>query len=423
MVTIKDSKMKSNSFYYGWVIMIASLVIGIISFGIRYSFGVFFSSLEMEFSLSRTAVSGIFSVYMILCGVFGVVGGWALDHFGPRKVAMAMSLITGFSLFTSSQAHSSWHLFITYSFLLAVGTGAIFSIVNTTTTRWFMRKRGLAVGITSGAGSIGEVIMAPLATFLISHFDWRTAYIILGVMVWVILVPVSQLMKRDPRDIGLLPDGTKIKAQVNDTKLDGHQRHIPDDGLTLSEAWKVQEFWYLLLSWLLLSLSVHLILTHMVPHAMDLGISPMNGALIISLIGAGSILGRVIDGKLSDSIGRKPLAIISAALMVVMLMTMIFIHELWMFMIFGVCFGYAWGGLGSQVTLLIGDIFGVRSLGVIMGTITVGWGFGAAIGPTLGGWVFDTTKSYSAAFVVAAVGMVICTILAIIMRPGKAKGQ
>jgi MFS family permease len=413
--------MKSNSFYYGWVIMIASLVIGIISFGIRYSFGVFFSSLETEFNLSRTAVSGIFSVYMILCGLFGIAGGWALDHFGPRKTVLAMSLITGFSLLISSQVQSSWQLFITYSFLLAMGTGAIFSIVNATTTRWFVRKRGLAVGITSAAGSIGEVILAPLTTALIAHFGWRVSFIILGVMVWVILVPVSQLMKRDPRDIGLLPDGAMIEAQAEDRPLENHQKPVADEGLTLSEAWKVREFWYLILSWLLLSFSVHLILTHAIPHARDLGISALNASLILSLVGAGSVLGRVIDGKLSDSVGRKPLAVTSAALMVATMIALIFIQELWMFLVFGVIFGYAWGGLGSQVTLLIGDVFGIRSLGIIMGTITVGWSIGAAIGPAVGGWVFDSTNTYSAAFALAAGGMAICTVLAGIIRPERAK--
>jgi MFS family permease len=413
--------MKSHKFYYGWVVMIASLVIGIVSFGIRYSFGVFFGSLETEFNLSRTAVSGIFSVYMILCGVFGVAGGWALDRFGPRKTALAMSLITGLSLLVSSQVHSAWQLYITYSFLMAVGTGAIFSIVNTTTTRWFVRKRGLAVGITSAAGSIGEVFMAPLATFLIANYDWRVSFIILGVMVLVIMVPVSQLMKRDPRDVGLLPDGSSSETQPNNPQPMDNQPRVTDDGLTLSEAWRVREFWYLILTWLLLSFSVHLILTHTVPHAMDLGISALNAALIISLVGAGSILGRVIEGRLSDSVGRKPLAIISAGLMVVTLIALIFIHDLWMFMVFGVVFGYAWGGLGSQVTLLIGDVFGVRSLGLIMGTITAGWALGAAIGPAVGGWVFDTTRTYSAAFAVAAGGMVFCTVLAVIIRPGRAK--
>jgi MFS family permease len=404
------------------VILIASLTIGIITFGIRYSFGVFFNSLEAEFNLTRTAVSGIFSLYMVLAALFGIAGGWALDRFGPRKVATALTVITGISLLVSSQVHSSWQLYLSYSLLLAMGTGAIFSIVNTTTTRWFVRKRGLAVGITSAAGSIGEVAMAPFATFLIGHFDWRTSFIILGAMVVVFLVPVSQLMKRDPQDIGQLPDGARIETGTG--KLPGSQpARASDEGLTFSEAWKVREFWFLILSWLLLSFSVHLVLTHTVPHATDLGISALNAAWIISLVGVGSVIGRLADGKLADNVGRKPLAVSGAVLMVATLIALIFIKDLWMFLVFGIFFGYAWGGLGAQVTLLIGDVFGLRNLGMIMGTITVGWSLGAAIGPAVGGWVFDSTQAYSAAFAVAAGGMVVCTLLAALIRPGSASSH
>jgi len=411
--------MNQTKFYYGWIILIVSLVIGMISFGIRYSFGVFFVSLETEFNLSRTAVSGIFSVYMIFCTAFGILGGWALDRFGPRKVATTMAVFTGLSLLVSSQVNASWQLYLTYSFLLAVGTGALFSIVNTTTTRWFMRKRGLAVGITSGAGSIGQVIHSPFLPFLVASFDWRTSFIILGAMVWVLLIPASQLMKRDPHDIGLLPDGA---PRTEKDKLESYSKKAgPEEGLTLTQAWKVREFWFLILSWLMLSFSVHLVLTHAVPHALDLGISAINAAWIISLVGIGSILGRIIDGKLSDSVGRKPLAVTSAVLMVASLVVLIFIRDLWMFLVFALVFGYAWGGLGAQVTLLIGDVFGVRSLGIIMGTITMGWSAGAAVGPTLAGWIFDTTGTYSAAFITAAGGMVVCTLLASLMRPGRAK--
>jgi MFS family permease len=410
------SQTKNKVFFYGWVILIASLTIGIISFGIRYSFGVFFDSLETEFGLSRAATSGIFSVYMILCGISSVIGGWALDRFGPRKVALIMGLFTGLSLILSSQVHSAWLLYFSYSVLLAIGTGALFSVVSTTTTRWFNRKRGMAIGITSSAGAIGEVFMAPLSTVLISHFDWRVSFIILGGMAWIILVPAALLMKRDPSDVGLLPDGVKPEtAAASRSKTAG-----PEEGLLLSQAWKVREFWFLTITWFLLSISVNLILTHATPHAVDLGISSIDAALIISLIGVGSIVGRLIDGRLSDKVGRKPPAITGAVLMFCSLIALMFIQNLWLFYVFAVVFGYGWGGLGSQVTLLIGDIFGIRRLGLIMGMITLGWNFGAAIGPALGGMIFDATGSYSIAFGVAAAGMAIATFFAIIIRPEKA---
>lgn len=261
--------------------------------------------------------------------------------------------------------------------------------------------------------------MAPLCTVLVMHFDWRMSFIILGLMSWVILLPASQLLKRDPSDVGLLPDGVKPESNA----IIAAKQITPEEGLSLSEAWKVREFWFLTLAWLLLSLSVHMILTHAPPHAIDLGISAIDAALIISFIGVGNIVGRLIDGRLSDRVGRKGPAIFSAILMVAALVSLLFIRELWQLCVFGLVFGYGWGGAGALLTLLIGDIFGIRRLGLIMGTITLGWNFGAATGPAVGGMVYDATGSYSGAFLTAACAMTLTAIFTILIRPEKAKGK
>lgn len=347
-----------------------------------------------------------------------MVAGLALDKFGPRKVAFTMAIFTGLSLVLSSQAHALWQLYITYSLLMALGTGGLFVIVNSTTSRWFIKKRGFAVGITTSAGATGQVIMAPITSLLITAFDWRVASIILGVVTWIILLPISRLMIRDPADIGLYPDGIKLDSSTSQSQY--KEKAILEEGLTLSQAYKFREFWLLGFMWLLQSISVNMILTHTVVHAIDLHISPINAALIVSVIGIGAISARLGVGKLSDSIGRKVPAVICAILQAGSLLWLIWIKELWMFYIFAVIFGYGWGGLGSQITVLVGDIFGIKNIGSVMGTITSGWLFGGAIGPALGGIVYDATGNYTAAFAIAVAGMVLTTIFALLLRPGKA---
>jgi MFS family permease len=399
--------------FYGWIIMIASLVIGMVSFGIRYSFGIFFKSLEQDFQLSRTATSGLFSAYMVFGAMFAILGGWALDKFGPRKVAMIMGFLTGLSLIISSQAHSPWLLYLSFSLLLGAGTGALFSTTNTTTARWFVKRRGLAIGITTASGGMGQVFMAPLSTLLITHYDWRVSFVILGFIALLTLLPAGYLLKRDPADFGLLPDGDKPEPN----KVIRPAPIASEEGYSLREAWKVREFWFLAIIWLLTSISVHLLLTHLPPHAIDLGIPPLASAWIISFIGVGCIIGRFLDGRLSDRVGRKPPAILSAVLMFVLLLSLAFIKQLWGFCVFGLLVGYGWGGMGAVVTLLIADIFGIRSLGLILATISLGWNFGAAIGPSFGGLVYDMTGSYSSAFVVAGLGMAVAAFFTIILRP------
>lgn len=357
---------------------------------------------------------------MLLCGALSVLGGWMLDKYGPRKVAFVMGIFTGLSLLLSSQVNAFWQLYITYSLLMAVGTGAIFPVVNSTTSRWFKKRRGLAVGITSSAGALGEVFSAPVSTILLISFDWRMSFIILGFAALIFLLPLTLVMKKDPGDIGLLPDG--VRPETNLDGLPNIKTKVGEEGLTLSQAIRVREFWFLTFIWLLLSLSVHMIMTHSVPHAIDLGISPINAAFIVSLIGIGGVIGRIVTGRLSDTIGRKKPAMIGSIVQIISLISLIFIHDLWMFYFFAFFFGYSWGELGSQVTVLISDIFGVRNVGAIMGTITAGWALGAAIGPAAAGLAFDFTGQYTVSFVFAAVGMIISTILVIMLRTGKAYG-
>ena len=401
--------------FYGWVVTIAGFIIGLISFGIRYSFGVFFKSIESEFDLTRAATSGIFSTCMVLAGVFSILGGWALDKYGPRIVTFLMGLFTGLSLLLTSQASTLWQLFMSYSLLLALGTGAIFTAVNSTVSRWFDKRRGFALGVASSGGGAGVVVMAPFATYLISNFDWRTALIVLGLIAWLIVVSMSMLLRKDPGDIGLLPDG--VKPEAAKIKLQNNENSAQLSGFSLLEASRTSNFWFLGLTWLLSSLSVHLILTHAVPHAIDLGISPISAAVILSLAGGAAILGRVIVGRVSDNIGRKAPTITCALLQAVALIWLIWIRDLGMFYLFAVVFGFSWGGLGIQITALIGDIFGMRSIGVIMGALVFGWTIGAAIGPAVGGVVFDVSGSYFMAFVIGAVSMLIAALFGALIRP------
>jgi MFS family permease len=202
--------------YYGWVIVVAFCIIGTIIAGAGYSFGVFFKSIESEFELSRAVTSGIFSISMIFTAIFAVLGGWALDRYGPRVLLPIMGLFIGLSLLLTSQTNSTWQLFLTYSLLLPIGTGATFVVITSTVSRWFAKKKGLALGIAGSGVGLGALFMAPFATFLIVNFDWRIAYIILGLLAWVIVIPLSKLLKKDPHEIGVLPYGANIPLHTAD---------------------------------------------------------------------------------------------------------------------------------------------------------------------------------------------------------------
>lgn len=207
------SKLQGKLFY-GWVVVIAFLVIQSLLLGSNSIFGVFFKELESEFHLTRATTSAVFSVSMLLISVFSVISGWAVDRYGPRIVLSLMGLFTGLSLLLTSQTNVAWQLFLTYGVLLAMGTGASYTVTMSTVSRWFEKKRGLAVGIAGSGGGVGIVVMAPLATYLITNFDWRMAFIVIGLIAWVVVIPVAQLLKKDPQEIGALPDGVKSDTRT-----------------------------------------------------------------------------------------------------------------------------------------------------------------------------------------------------------------
>ena len=403
-----------NRLFYGWIVVTACLIIGTLIFGTRFSFGVFFKSLESEFDLTRTVTSSIFSVYMLLGPLFGILGGWALDRYGPRIATFLMGLFTGLSLILTSQVNSTWQLFITYSLLLAIGSGAAYTILMSTISRWFDRRRGLALGIGSSGGGLGTVVMAPFAAYLISSFDWRIAYIVIGLIAGLLIIFLSVLLRKEPSEIGLSPDGTK--SNHGEIVVPDKKDNDKPVSLSLSEALGTRNFWALSVVWLSFSTCLHLLLTHIVPHITDMGIPASEAAIILGLIGIISIPGRLMVGWVSDKMSRKKSAVTCALIQCGAMVWLAWAQDLWMLYLFSVVYGFTYGGFDSPVTAMIGDIFGLRSIGMIMGVLGIGWGIGAAIGPALGGLIFDVSRSYFAAFLIGAFAMLVAAISIALVR-------
>ncbi len=400
--------------YYGWVVVVAFLIIGTISLGIRFSFGVFFKSIESEFDLTRAATSGVFSVSVVFSVVFAILHGWVSDKYGPRIAILLSSIFIGLGLLLTSQTNSLWQLFITYSFILSIGLGAIHPVIMSTVSRWFDKKRGLALGIAGSGVGLGQVIIAPFATYLISSYDWRIAYLVIGLIAWVVMIPLSRVLKKNPHEIGALPDGAKSDSR----DINNEKESIRPINFSLLQVLKARNFWFLLFMRLFFSFSLLLVLTHLVPYATDIGFSAGEAATVLSLMGGMSIAGRVLMGKLSDSIERKKAAIICSLLQAGAMLLLIWSQDLWMLYLFAAAYGFAYGGIIPPVIALTSDIFGLRNIGAIMGMLTIGWGVGAAMGPAVGGLIFDARNSYYIAFLMGAAVMLIATLLLALIKKG-----
>jgi len=400
--------------FYGWVVVAAFFAIGTVMYGTLTSFGVFFKSIGSEFGLTRTATSAIFSAQNLFGAANSFLGGWAVDRYGPRVVALFIGILTGLSLLLTSQTSALWQLFITYSLLFSV-IGAVMTLIVSTVSRWFDKDRGLALGIAGSGVGLGPVAIAPLATHLISSFDWRTAYIILGLIAWLFIIPLSRLLKDNPGDAGAGPGGTGVVPP----ETGGGTRPA---GFSLRGASRTRSFWLFGSIWFLNAFCYFLVLIHMVPHATDIGIPAMEAATVLSLIGASFIAGRLLMGKVSDSIGRKKTAITCALLAALAMIWLLWSGDLMMLYIFGAVFGFANGGLDPAIQVLVGDTYGMRSIGTIIGTLQVNWGIGVLVGPAVGGVVFDVSNSYFTAFLVGVLAMFAIALFVALTRRETGRG-
>ena len=409
-----NSNTREERLYYGWIVLAALLIVATIFFGISLSFGVFFKSLEEAFGWTRTMTSGVFSVYMALYAMFAIVGGWALDRYGAKIVVTLMGLFTGLSLLLTSQVDRPWQLFITYSLLLSLGTGPAYTIITATASRWFARRRGLAVGIVTAGTSLGILVMTPISAYLISSYGWQTSYFALGLIAFFIIIPCAQLLRKSPSEIATLSRSDKLES-TNPTSLE-EPTHNEPAGFPLLQIAKTRNFWLVYFIWLLFAFCLYTVTIHIVPHAIDLGINPIQAASILSFTGGIGILGKVVMGRVSDSIGRKKAAMICTLVTAGAMLWLTQSSELWMLYLFAVAFGFSYGGLGPPISALVSDTFGLRHIGLILGILEIGWGTGAAAGPALAGYIFDVRGEYVIAFLIAMTVMLMSTVLASLLK-------
>lgn len=400
--------------FYGWIVVGAIIASGFIMMGVNSSFGVFFKSLEETFGLTRASTSAIISVRMVFNAVAAFLAGWAIDRYGPRKVFSVMGFFIGLSMLLTGLTTDAWQIFITYGLLLSIGTGAVYVVTTSTVLRWFDRKRGLALGVAGAGGGIGTAVISPLSASLIGSLGWRNTIMLLGGISWLVMLPAAQLFKKAPHEVGTLPDGEAPGSQETGSEI----KTVTKPQLPLLQIFRTRSFWVILFIWLVMAFSSFFIMTHIVPHAIDIGFSLVESATILSFSGIAMIAGRLFAGMISDRVSAKGVAVVSSLIQFVAILSLVWSRELWMLYLFGLVHGLTFGSFGTSITVLIGRTFDLDDIGKVLGILEVGIFIGGAIGPYLGGLIFDTTSSYSLAFVVTGTAVLLRILLVALVRSG-----
>ena len=402
--------MKTPPFvFYGWVIVATGIVSYALGYGARYSFSVIFPSLLEEFQWSRDLTASILSVHLIVYGLVAPVVGNLVDRVGPRKTMASGAILLSLGLALSGLANKPWHFYLSFGVLTGAGLCLIGAVPFTTVLRnWFEKKRGLAFSLLF-FGTGGAFVCYPGIAFLINHVGWRNTFIIEGIIFVGFMLPLLILTVRyHPREKGLLIDGISEAVRTL-SPTENELPQITDQAWTsidwtLPKAVKTSRFWLLCLStFCLWGVMQHILVTHHIAFAMDLGYSKSYASAVLSLFGAMFAFGS-LTGLVSDWIGRETTMTIGTVIGISGILVLTLIKDTsrpWMLYYYALTVGFGIGLLGPIIAASVTDIFQGPKVGVIIGFVWFSFAVGGSIGPWLGGWIFEFTDNYQAAFIVA----------------------
>ena len=406
---IRSPSRSNDGFFYGYVVVIAATCIMVSCGGAVYAFGVFFKPIINEFGWTHATISGAFSLSYIMYGLIGIVMGRVNDRLGPRLVLTVSGLFTGLGYVLMSQTSSIWQLYLFYGIILGTGLGATWVPLVSTVARWFILRRGAMTGIVVAGLGFGALIMPPIANWLILTHGWRVSYLILGSIVLLIMVLAAQFLKRDPTAVGQAPygeDNTQKGTMVPQTH-----------GFSLSQASRTWQFWMTFVILFFFLFTLYTVMVHIAPHSIGLGIPASSAANIIATVGIFSIFGKVGLGAIGDRIGNRLVFVIAFVLMTGVFWWLKASTEVWMLFLFAAVFGLAYGAIGASESPLVASLFGLKSHGLVLGAVNLGFTIGGATGPLVAGYIFDVSGSYQTAFSVCMGFSVFGLVLTLLLRP------
>jgi MFS transporter, OFA family, oxalate/formate antiporter len=392
---------------YGYVIVACTFIILLVMFGTNYSFGVFFNRLLNDFGWSRAVTSTGYSIAQFLGGVMGIITGKLGDRFGPRIIVLVCAILMAVGCILMAFISQPWQLYIFYGVLVGFGVGGAAIPLSANISRWFVKRRGLMTGIVVAGIGTGTILMPLLINLLVERYDWRHTFVILGILVLAVVIPLSFLLKNNVQCTQKPSGGRKLSETSKLPQSLG--------GFSFRQAVRTRQFWIAGVVYIFAGFYIQSVMVHIVPFARELGIDAARAAVIMSFLGIGSIIGRIVMGSLSDKLGVRYTLAISLGLILLTFFWLQAAGSLWMLYIFAVFYGFGYGSMIAMLTLAPARLFGLSSLGTLVGVLTCIYTLGGGVGPVLSGYIYDISGSYRQAFVIfialAAAGLVFSLFL------------
>ena len=399
-------KIKRNKIFYGWYIVAASSLNNGIAGSVHWKgFTVFFIPISQSLGLSSAQTAIPFALSRAENGRLGPITGWLLDKYGVKRLMLIGTFITGIGYILLSFASTFMSFLIIYLFVISLGSSTAFMQASMAAiNKWFIRKRGIAMSINNAAFRLGGALLVPLLSISVLNLGWEKSSMIVGIMIIVVIMPLSFIFKKSPESIGLYPDGEKITSKDKDSKI------LSIDDWTTKDAMKTKVYWLLVLA-TMFRIAVHgTIFLHFIPILVWKGETQQASANLIGLLALFSVPLIIMFGWLGDKYGRPKLLLLcytAAGLSLFFLnqadsTTMIFLALLL----------FSGSEIGSGMNWsLVGDFFGREHYATIRGSMAPIYNIALFTMPIAAGWIKDTTDSYEIVLISGSIMLIFSAIV------------
>jgi sugar phosphate permease len=397
--------------YYGWVIVAVCAFVAMVTAGTRAAPGAFLLSMEADTGYSKATLSLAAGIALLVYGFGGPISGALMGRLGVRKVAALSVILTGCTLLLTSLSSEAWQFDIFFGLVLGLSTGLVASSFTAMVgNRWFVRHRGLVIGIFGASSSVGQLIFIPVLARVATDFGWRDGALLLGGVALCLLIPVLLFLRESPASIGLTPLGAAPGSEAAKSTL-----QKPDPGI-MRRAVRSTDFWLLAGTFFICGATSNgLVGQHFIAHAVDHGFSVPAASGALALVGVFNFVGVLGSGWLTDRYDPRRLLLVYYVFRGLSLLYLPFIHDALDITAFSILFGLDFFATVPPTVALAADRFGRQNIGVVYGWIFASHMVGSSIAAVAAAVVRDSVSTYAPAFIVAGTlavmaGMTVLTI-------------
>jgi sugar phosphate permease len=418
-------KLTRRSFHYAWIVAAITFLTLLVSAGVRSTPSVLIVPLQQEFGWSRADIALAVSINLVLYGLFGPFAAALMERFGMRRIMLIALTTVGIAAALTSQIKTPWHLDILWGVVIGTATGATATVLSATVAnRWFIKRRGLVVGLLAASSATGQLIFLPLLAWLVSTFGWQAASWTTAVAVLAIVPIVALGIRNRPADIGLKAYGA-TPEMTEPARATGNPFAAALSNL--GRGLRSRNFWILSGSFYICGATTNgLIGTHLIPAAMDHGFPEVTAASLVAVIGLFDVVGTTLSGWLSDRIDNRKLLTWYYGLRGLSLLFLPYALDSTFagLVVFIVFYGLDWVATVPPTVRLTADVFGKANGSIMFGWIFAAHQLGAATAAFGAGALYTWLGDYSASFWVAGLLCLFASgLVTRIGRPDQASGK